>query len=130
MYDRSESIHRLDLPTKNVVKVWNLYQETQRITISLGQLDQSRSQVVSTSPQAEFSNSLTVQGDSLSSQLEELFVSQNNLGSVDGRGEDSKLGLLSSHVKAGNSDACGASRGLSSSASLRNDKVGSRGGGN
>jgi hypothetical protein len=53
----------------------DLDQETQDITIGLCLLDQPGSQMVSTSPQAELANVLTVQGNSLSSDLVELITS-------------------------------------------------------
>ena len=75
----------------------NLHQEPQSVSVNLGLLDQPGSQVVSTGPLAEFTNVLTVQRDSLSPKLVELVSSQNNLGAVNGRREDSKLEDLSCH---------------------------------
>ncbi len=101
--------------------VISLYQESQDVSIRLGLLDQSSSQVVCTSPFTEFTNVLTVQGDGLSSNLVEFVTSQHNLGSIHSRREDSELGL-GSHLQAGSTGSGGTGSGHRSTGSLGNDK--------
>ena len=71
-------------------------------------------------PDTEISDSRRVERDTLSSELVELGGSQNNLGGVDSRGKDTELGLLSSHVEAGNTGAnrSSSSRGIVGHGSL------------
>lgn len=107
----------------------DLYQESQGVTVDLGLLDQSSSQVVSSSPFAEITNVLTVQRDGLSSDLVEFVATQDNLGSVHSRREDSEFGLVS-HLQARRTSAGRAGSRHGSTWSLRNDKGRSSSGGN
>jgi hypothetical protein len=107
-----------------------LHQESQSVSIDLGLLDQSSSQVVGASPLAEITNVLTVKRDGLSSDLVEFVPSQHNLGSVHSRREDSKLGHVS-HLQARGTSAGRASGGHGDGAwSLRDDKGRASSGGN
>lgn len=99
----------------------SLYQETQDISVGLGLLDQSSSQMVGTNPFTEFTNVLTVQGNGLSSDLVEFVTSQNNLRSIDGRRKDSKFGLRS-HLQTRSTCANRAGSCCGGAGSLRNHK--------
>jgi hypothetical protein len=83
--------------------------------------------VVSSRPFTELANVLTVQRDSLSSDLVQFFSSQSNLGTIDSRREDSEFGHVS-HLKARGTTAGRAWCGGGSAWSLRDDKGGSTSG--
>ena len=78
-------------------------------------------------PLAKIGNRRRVDRDCLSAVLVELGGSQNNLGSIDGRGKDTEFGLLSSHVKAGytGTDWGSRSRGIVSHSPLGDNERGS-----
>jgi len=104
-----------------------LDEESKNISVSLGFLNQFRSQVGSSDPNAKVGNRRRVKRDSLSAELVESGGSQNNLGSVNGRGKDTEFGLLSSHVEAGNTGTGwgSRSRGVVGHGSLRDNEGGS-----
>ena len=106
-----------------------LHQESKGVSIGLGFLDQSSSQVVCASPLAELTNVLTVQRDGFSPNFVELISSQNNLSTVDSGRENSELGHLS-HLKAGYTAASRARGCSGSSWSLRNHEIRSSSGRN
>ena len=101
-----------------------LYQKSQDISIDLGLLDQLGSKVVGTDPFAEFPNVLTVQGNSLPTNLVQLVRTEDNLGTIDSRREDSEFSHRS-HLKTGSSSSGGARIRHGLLRSLRDNKGGS-----
>jgi len=69
-----------------------LNKETEDVTVGLGLLDEARTEVVGTGPGAEIANVLRVETDGLAADLVELVLAKDDLGGVDGRGEDAELG--------------------------------------
>ena len=76
-----------------------LHKETKDVTVGLGLLDETCTEVVGTGPGAEITNVLRVETNGLAADLVELVLTEDNLGGVDGGREDAELGHLAhSHV--------------------------------
>ena len=71
-----------------------LNKEPEDVTIGLGLLDEAGAEVVGTGPGAEIANVLRVEADGLAADLVELVLAEDDLGGVDGGGEDAELGHL------------------------------------
>ena len=71
-----------------------LNKEAEDVTVGFGLLDQAGAEVVGTGPGAEIANVLGVEADGLAADLVELVLAEDDLGPVDGGGEDAELGHL------------------------------------